>query len=371
MASLREFSRPPAADCQEGHLSASLPTSSSASARPTLADVAALAGVSTATASRVLNGGTGVSAASRAEVRAAVTRLSYVPLRTRHAPAGSSATACWPADACGLIAAVVCEDGARMFADSFFSRLLQGVTDALPARQIQLAMLAIRGPADRAAAERFLARSRPDGVLMISSHDGNPMTAYLEALAVPTVLAGRPLSGSALSYVDADNRIGARRAVASLIDSGRRAIATITGPQDMAAGLDRLAGYREAVCAAGMPQICAAGDFTVPSGEAAMARLLRIRPDLDAVFAAADLMAAGALRALRRAGRRVPEDVAVVGFDDAPFTAHTSPPLTTVHQPVEEMGAVMVRQLLRQLSEGGAPLDPAILATTPVPRESA
>ena len=260
-----------------------------------------------------------------------------------------------------------------MFADSFFSRILLGVTGTLPAGEAQLALVTVRGPADRSAAERFLARSRPDGALMISSHDGDPMVAAVRALAVPTVLVGRPLSGTPVSYVDADNRAGAALAVTSLVESGRRAIATIAGPRDMAAGLDRLAGYREAVSEAGLRQLSAAGDFTRASGEQAMERLLRTRPDLDAVFAAADLMAAGALRALHRAGRRVPDDVAVIGFDDAPFAAHTRPPLTTVRQPVEEMGAAMARQLLHHIAEGAGagPAEPVILQTALVRRASA
>jgi len=378
-------------------------------AQPTLADVAAMAGVSVATASRALNGAAGVSRGARAEVHAAAARLSYVRLRTRSAAAGfsagpvsgasrvgaaSAARACPEAGSSGLVAAIVCEDGARMFADSFFSRLLLGVTGALPAGEVQLALLAIRGPADRSAAERFLTRSRPDGVLMISAHDGDPMAACVRALGVPTVLAGRPLSGCPdscvgqshaghscgdhshgdHSYVDADNRAGAVEAVEHLIASGRREIATIAGPQDMAAGVDRLAGYRDAVRAAGRPQASVVGDFSGPSGERAMASLLTARPNLDAVFAASDLMAAGALRALCRADRRVPDDVAVVGFDDAPFAAHTRPPLTTVRQPVEEMGAAMARQLLRGLADGArpgpGPAEAVILGTTLVRRGS-
>nr|WP_323747950.1 LacI family DNA-binding transcriptional regulator [Catenulispora rubra] len=368
-------------------------------AQPTLADVAAMAGVSMATASRALNGAAGVSRGTRADVHAAAARLSYVRLRTRSVSAGlatgpvngaspvraahaaSSARACQEVGSSGLVAAIVCEDGARMFADSFFSRLLLGVTGGLPVGEVQLAMLAIRGAADRSAAERFLTRSRPDGVLMISAHDGDPVAACVRALGVPTVLVGRPLSGyphsyGSHSYVDVDNRAGAAEAVEHLISTGRREIVTIAGPQDMAAGVDRLAGYRDAVREAGMPQVSVVGDFSGPSGERAMASLLNARPNLDAVFAASDLMAAGALRALCRAGRRVPDDVAVVGFDDAPLAAHTRPPLTTVRQPVEDMGAAMARQLLRGMGDGAGAgsesgsAEPVILGTTLVRRSS-
>ena len=345
------------------------------SARPTLADVAALAGVSVATASRVLNGDPRVSGEARTGVEDAAAKLSYVRLRTRGTSA-SPADRPEPARPTGLIAAIVCEADTRLFTDSFYSRILQGVTRALPAGQAQLAILVVRAPADHAAAQRFLARGRADGALVIGPHHGDRMTAFLHTLAVPTVLAGRPLSPSRHPYVDVGNKAGAAEAVRHLIASGRRAIATITGPRDMAAGVDRLVGYREAVLEAGLPEMSAPGDFTQPSGERAMATLLRTRPDLDAVFAASDLMATGALRLLRRAGRRVPEDVAVVGFDDAPFAALNRPPLTTVRQPVEDLGATMADRLLSRMAHDAGEsepvdTDPVILDTRLVLRASA
>jgi DNA-binding LacI/PurR family transcriptional regulator len=148
--------------------------------------------------------------------------------------------------------------------------------------------------------------------------------------------------------VDADNMGGAWQAVSHLISSGRQAIATIAGPSNMTAADDRLAGYRSALAEGGLAPdgIVCRGDFTVDSGEHAMLRLLDRHPDLDAVFAASDLMAVGALRGLRRLGVRVPDQVAVVGFDDAMLARHTTPRLTTVRQPVEEMGARSVDELL-------------------------
>lgn len=305
-------------------------------------------------------------------MQAAAARLSYVRLRARGPSAGFTArpAAGLPSTGsrAGLIAAIVCEDVGRMFADSFFSRLLLGLTSVLPPDEVQLALLPVG--ADGAAAQRFLDRSRPDGVLMISAHGAGPVTEPERALAVPTVFVGRPLSGSPHSYVDVDNRTGARQAVQSLIGAGRRNVATIAGPQDMAAGVDRLEGYREAVFEAGVPQVCAAGDFTRLSGERAMSGLLYNHPNLDAVFTASDHMAAGALRVLRRSGRRVPDDVAVIGFDDAPFAAHTRPPLTTVRQPVEDMGAAVARQILLRMGDSSGPVEPVVFDTALVRRES-
>jgi DNA-binding LacI/PurR family transcriptional regulator len=334
--------------------------------------VAALAGVSPATASRVLNGTAKVSGPVRAGVREAMTQLSYVPQRVR-GPQGARGS---QRDAVRSIAAVVWDDGVRLFADSFFARVLRGAGQALRHDEIQLVLLLVRDPADYPSVERYLSRGLADGVIMISAHGRDPLCRSLSTLGLPTVLAGRPTFPADLPYVDADNRGGAREAVRRLLRSGRRSITSIAGPPDMAVGVDRLAGYRDVLAEAGMPSLILHGDFSQASGEHAMTRLLACQPDLDAVFAASDLMASGALRTLRRAGRRVPEDVAVIGFDDAPLALHTDPRLTTVRQPVEEMGAAMARLLTRQIvgepAEAGEAAEPVgtVFATELIVRES-
>jgi DNA-binding LacI/PurR family transcriptional regulator len=195
----------------------------------------------------------------------------------------------------------------------------------------------------------------------------------MTARGIPVVVGGRPPAGTRVSYVDVDNTEGARMAVEHLVTSGRRAIATIAGPSDMSAGLDRVAGYRQALGAAGLPLddvLTAVADFTQQGGADAMRAILRGRPDIDAVFAASDLMAAGALQVLRAAGRRVPDDVAVVGFDDSPIAATTDPPLTSVRQPIEEMGREMVRLLLDQAARPATVPRKVVLATQLVVRHS-
>jgi DNA-binding LacI/PurR family transcriptional regulator len=162
--------------------------------------------------------------------------------------------------------------------------------------------------------------------------------------------------------------------VETLVEGGRRRIAAITGPLDMSVGVDRLQGYREGLANAGRrfaKSLVEDGDFRQEGGHQAMRRLLRRAPNLDGAFVASDLMAAGALRALREAGRRVPEDVAVIGFDDASLAAHTVPPLTTIHQPLDEMSRVTAELLLRQLSDGVLAEARVICPTTLVRRESA
>ena len=147
-----------------------------------------------------------------------------------------------------------------------------------------------------------------------------------------------------------------------LIDAGRQRIATIAGPPDMVAGVDRLAGYRTAIRASGRHPLVAVGDFTRESGGAAMLQLLTDDPGLDAVFVASDLMADGALRALRAQGRRVPDNVAVVGFDDVQLAQYTDPPLTTVHQPTFDIGRTLARQVLRLAD--GEQVEPALILPT-------
>jgi DNA-binding LacI/PurR family transcriptional regulator len=208
----------------------------------------------------------------------------------------------------------------------------------------------------------------------MSLHGDDPLPRQLEQAGVPTVLVGRPLGRSRLSYVDADNRGGARAAVEHLAGLGRRTIATIAGPSNMCAGIDRLDGYREALEGAGLPVrkgLIGEGDFFEESGHREMVRLLSRRPDVDAVFAASDLMAAGAIKALRDAGRRVPADVAVVGFDDAPIASHTVPTLTTIRQPLDEMTAAAADLLLRRAEDDTAKVEQIVCPTALVRRGSA
>jgi DNA-binding LacI/PurR family transcriptional regulator len=208
-----------------------------------------------------------------------------------------------------------------------------------------------------------------DGVLFASLHGADPLPGRLARLGIPVVCGGRPLGDTPVPYVDVDHVGGVTRAVLHLLATGRRRIATIAGPQDMVAGIERLAGYRDTVTDAGLPELVAFGDFTRESGAAAMRELLDAHPDLDAVFAASDLMAHAALRTLRER-RRVPDDVAMIGFDDIETAAYTDPPLTTVRQPIVELGREMTRQLLRLAA--GQSIEPAVGSPTElVVRESA
>ena len=187
-----------------------------------------------------------------------------------------------------------------------------------------------------------------DGVMFASMHGADPLPGTLARLGIPVVCSGRPMSPpeTPIPYVDVDHFGGVAAAVQHLLGTGHRRIATIAGPQDMVAGVDRLNGYRAAMTDAGLPQHTAIGDFTRESGVRAMLQLVADDPKLDAVFVASDMMAHGALQALRDAGRRVPQDVAVIGFDDFEISRYSDPPLTTVRQPIVDMGRTMAKQIL-------------------------
>ncbi|MFJ1760053.1 LacI family DNA-binding transcriptional regulator [Amycolatopsis sp. NPDC088138] len=332
-----------------------------AESRPTLADVARVAGVSTATASRVLNGFPRVRPQTREQVESAMAALGYARHRAARALAGPT----------GSVALVVCEEVPRLFADPYFARVAAGAGRALTGVGLQLVLLTVPATEDyQAPVVRYLDGGHVDGALVIGMHGRRPLD--LGRLGIPVVFGGRPACGreGRFSYVDVDNRGGSRRATQRFLDAGRHTVATIAGPQDMTAGVDRLLGYRQAVSDAGHGDrgLVVFGDFGQASGEHATARLLDRRPNVDAIFAASDMMAIGALRALRRAGRRVPGDVAVIGFDGLPIGRRTDPPLTTVRQPIEEMGARMTGELLAMLGGSAGPrravLDTELVART-------
>lgn len=331
---------------------------------PTLEEVAALAGVGRGTASRVINGSVQVSEASRTAVLQAIEELGYVPNRA----ARSLVTRLTD-----VIALVVSESEERVFGEPFFGQIVRGVSGALAGGQRQLLLTMAHRSHDRGRLDNYLSRQHVDGVLLLSLHGDDPLPEQLEARGVPAVLGGRPSKTSTLHFVDVDNAGGAGQAVAYLAGTGRRRIATISGPQDMSAGLHRLEGYRSALAAAGLPfdpLLVADGDFSEQSGWQAAQNLLEQAPDLDAVFAASDQMAVGAIAALTEKGRRVPADVAVVGFDDSPSSRFVTPRLTTVHQPVEAMGAAMVRLLDHLIADTGEEHESVVLETHLVVRDS-
>lgn len=332
---------------------------------PTLEEVAALAGVGRGTVSRVINNAAGVKDSTRRAVQRAIAELGYVPNLAARSLAGRRADA---------VALVMTEPDWRQFNEPFFTEIVRSVGDALTDTETQLLLTLIRTDAERQRLVEYARGGRVDGVMLTSVHAEDALPDLLAEVGLPTVMLGRRSGDEGVTYVDADNAGGACSAATHLLRSGRRAVGTITGPLDMYVAQCRLRGYREALEHAGVevrPSWIAEGDFSADSGHRAMAELLERAPEIDAVFAASDAMAVGALSALRAAGRRVPEDVAVIGFDDFPLAQHTDPKLTTVRQPLEDIGRMMVRLLREAMEEPAVAWRHVILRTELVLRDSA
>jgi DNA-binding LacI/PurR family transcriptional regulator len=324
--------------------------------RPTLEAVAARAGVGRGTVSRVINGSTQVSSKAREAVLQAIEDLDYVPNRAARTLVSGRTDS---------IALVVSESEDRLFAEPFFAGVVRGVSAEIADTSIQLWLTMVNSSSDRGRLRQHLTPQHVDGVLLLSLHGDDPLPRILEESGLPTVLGGRPTGFTPSNYVDVDNHAGARLALDHLVERGRRCIATVAGSQDMLAGVTRLEGYHDGLQVAGLEhddKLVAYGHFSETSALDATRDLLARRPDIDAVFAASDPMAFGVMRAIKDAGRRIPDDVAVVGFDGSPLARTTDPPLTTVHQPVEAMGREMARLLLARIT--GEPVaQPEVILT--------
>jgi DNA-binding LacI/PurR family transcriptional regulator len=305
---------------------------------PTLDEVARAAGVSRATASRVFSGHPQVSVGARQAVERAATDLGYVPNRAaRSLAAGRSES----------VGVLVPEPSSVLFGDPVLPRLLAAIGRELSESGLQMVLFAPQSMADLSRLEQYLVGGHVDAVLLLALHDSDALPARLHARGIPMVFGGRPHGGVDVSFVDVDNQAGGRYATEHLVLRGRRRIAHIAGPQSGHPARERLQGFREAMWNAGMrSDLVDEGARDRDSGELAMARLLAIDPDIDGVFASSDASAAGAMWALQVLGRRVPEDVAVIGFDDSPIASATQPPMSSVRPLVEDMGREMARLVL-------------------------
>ncbi|MGY4742355.1 LacI family DNA-binding transcriptional regulator [Streptomyces sp. ATMOS53] len=327
----------------------------------TLDEVAELAGVSRSVASRALNNAPHVSRAKREAVERAVRQLGYVPNPTARALATRQT---------GAAALVISGEDPSIFADPFFAQVIVGASAALEEADLHLMLCLAASDRGRKRVQELFRSRGADGVMLMALREDDPLAGMAEETQLPVVFGGRPVGPAPRWYVDVDNVGGAREATEYLISRGRTRTAAICGRLDTGAGRARYRGYRDAMLAAGLePSPPQEGDFTEPSGAAAMAALLADHPDLDGVFAANDNMGAGALRTLRAAGRTVPADVAVIGFDDLTVAQVADPPLTTVHQPIAALGREMARMLV-SLIDGQDPT-PLILPTRLVTRSSA
>ncbi len=331
----------------------------------TLEGIAELAGVSRSTVSRVINDHPAVRAEVREQVRQIIRETNYQP----HAAARSLVT-----HRTRIISVIIPESVTKLFNDPFFPLLLYGITETCNAQGYHLMLSLFNGPTEQGETyRRIIGSSRLDGVIVASAHVDDAIFLRLLQDSIPFVIVGR-YPDERGHCVDVDNAGGARLAVEHLIRLGHTRIATITGPKTMTSGIDRLIGYHEALAAHGIvvdDSLIIEGDYTEDCGYAGAQQLLASAP--TAIFVASDIMAIGALKALREAGRQVPQDIAIIGFDDVPIASAVQPALTTVRQPIRQLGAAvadLLMELLANPPEPGSAGRRRVLPTELVVRQS-
>lgn len=332
----------------------------------TLEKIGELAGVSRATVSRVINNHPNIRKEVRQRVLDVIAETGYQPNQAARSLASNRT---------GLLGLVIPRDIQELFTDLYYPRLIQGVSQACNESGNTLALFIFHTEEEeQQIAAQIMRQGFLDGVIIAGLHFGDPLNRLVLSNK-PVLMIGEPLEYPQASFVDAENQAGAYTAVFHLISLGHQRIATITGRLDMAAGQQRRQGYLDALQDHNLPideQLIAAGEFE--QGKAYQATFQLIPHQPDAIFVASDSMALGVLRALADVGLRVPEDVAVVGYDDlAPVDTAVpflSPPLTTIRQPIRRMGMQAVETLLEIIKEPQDPPRRIILPTELIIRES-
>lgn len=329
----------------------------------TLEDIARQSGVSRSTVSRVVNNDPNVSESVRTKVQVIIQSTGYQP----HAAARSLASR-----RSKMIGLVLPHTVSSFFADPYFPRLTQGVAQACNQHDLTLSLFLMSTKEDE---ERLYPRvSRKgllDGIIVQTAQKSDKLIDRLIGSDFPVCVAGRPFKTKGVSYIDVDNIQATFEAVNYMISLGYQRIATITGPMTHTPGVDRKEGYIKAITEHGWKvdeRLIVEGDFTEKGGYIAMQELLHMGP--DAVFAASDTMAVGAIRATREAGLIVPDDIAFIGFDDLPIATASDYKLTTVRQPIIQFGAKAVDILIDLIENGIKPSRRVIMDTELVIRES-
>lgn len=327
-----------------------------------LDEIAKLCGVSRSTVSRVINDDPRVRPETRSRVQTVIRAKNYRPNPVARSLAGGRTK---------VIGLVIPMGVGRLFTDPYFPQLIQGVSKACNAHDYSIMLWIAEPEYERRTIGQIINNQLLDGVIVSSSLLDDPLLDALAESKMPYMLIGRHPTNSKISYVDVDNLGSAREMVSYMLRLGYRRIGTITGPQKMVAGLDRLQGYIAAHNFLSIPvdpNLIVESDFSEEGGYLAMQQLWQYQP--DAVFAASDAMAIGAAKAIQEKGLRVPEDIAVVGFDDMPFSSRCNPPLTTVRQPTGRVGAVAVDTLISMIEKTTIGPHRIILPTEMVIRNS-
>ena len=330
----------------------------------TLEDVAKQAGVSRSTVSRVINEHPNVRADVRKRVLEVIESTGYHPNAAARTLASQRS---W------TIGLVLPHSVSVFFTDPYFSHLTKGIAQACNQHNFTLALFIVGTKKDEEKIfPRISRKGLLDGVIVQSGHHGDQkIIGHMVDTKIPFVVAGRPFRSDNVSYIDIDNVNAAYNAVSHLIRIGRHRIGTISGPASSAVGIDRMKGYRKAMTARGLivdETLIAEGDFTETGGYYAMKKLIPFKP--DAIFAASDVMALGAMRAASDANLNIPEDIAFVGFDDLPNAVFSDIQLTTVRQPVVRFGIQAVETLIDLIENGINPPRHIILDTELIIRDS-
>ncbi|MGH3280817.1 MAG: LacI family DNA-binding transcriptional regulator, partial [Trebonia sp.] len=310
--------------------------------RPTIEDVARLAGVSRGTVSRVLNGGRNVRPAVLDAVNAAIDALGYSVNQTaRNLARGRT----------GSIAFVISDREESLFEDPNFGLFARVFSRELRKSGRHLLITTAQDEAEENFLGDYLTLGHVDGALLALTHEEQPLLGRLLPHRLPLVVLGKPLGfEDAFSWVAIDDEAAAFTVVSYLADRVDGAIGIVTGPLHTSSGRERLDGYRRALGDQFRPDLVATGDWSLSSGHHGTGQLLARDPGLRGLFVASDLMAAGAIGALREAGRRVPDDVSVVGFDDSAAATMVEPALTTMRNPIEQTALEALRILDDQIA---------------------
>jgi LacI family transcriptional regulator len=328
--------------------------------RPTIFDVAARAGVSYSTVSRVVNDYAHVNEATRARVQAAMRELGYVA----HVTARSLASG--RTQAIGLLA--------QEIDNPFFSVVIKGVDQAVSTADYDLLLCTTHSRREKEA--EYVARlshGMVDGLLIVLPAGLPEYVAQLRQERYPFVLIDHDSEAPGCTVVNAANRSGTRDGIAYLISLGHRRIGFISGRPDVGASHARFAGYRDALSEAGIPldeSLVVEGDFLEPRGHEAACELLSLAHPPTAIFASSDVAAFGVLAAARDAGREVPRDLSVLGFDDIVEASYVGAALSTVRQPLREMGRVAVKRLLSLLADPSQPAERIVMGTELIVRQT-
>jgi LacI family transcriptional regulator len=323
---------------------------------PTLEEIAQLAHTSRSTVSRVINADPNVRESTRQRVQEVITRLNYQPNQAARSLAGGHTH---------ILGLVIPTGVASVFTDPYFPTLIRGISSACQEHDYSVMLWLAEPEYERRTVMQVLQNGFIDGIIVSSMPIDEKMVEALLASHLPFILIGRHPQHAEISYVDVENQVGARQAVNHLLALGRRRIACLSGPLNTIVGIDRQKGYQAALKDYGLPvdpHLVLEGNFSEEDGYRLTRSLLPYQP--DAIFAASDAMALGALRLLHELSIPVPQQIAVVGFDDLPFAARSQPPLTTIRQPILQTGAAAAECLISCIEDRAQAGCPQILLPT-------